>query len=1180
MPHLVAVLGALAIPLAAGSPGDGDPVERTVDFARDVRPILSDNCFQCHGPDPATREAGLRLDTKEGALGPLKSGGHAIVGGDLDESELIYRLDPDFETDLMPPESSGKSLTDEERATLRLWIQQGAAWDEHWSFVPPVRTEPPTVDATADAAPIDAFLADRLSAAGLSMRPEAEPATLLRRVTLDLTGLPPSADERAAFAADVDARGVDAAYRDAVQRLLASDRYGVHMARPWLDAARYADTHGLHLDNLRSMWPYRDWVVDALNANKPYDEFVVEQLAGDLLPDATLEQRIASGFNRCNPTSAEGGMIAQEYLSIYAKDRVDTTATVFLGLTLACAQCHDHKFDPLSQRDYYAMYAFFNSLSEEATDRNIQNPVPFVRVPTADLAARVDELAREETLLSALLDRPDPALEAREAAWLDATAEATRRSWNVLVPETASATGGAELSIDGTNGIVTASGENPAKTTYTIDAWVPPGSIGGLRLDALVLDGQTLPGRATNENFVLTSVEVLAAPSGERDALRPVPLAAAAATHSQGGWPIENTLDPATTNGWAGLGKTGDRSAIFLPTRAFGGPDGTELRVVLRFDSVHVAHAFARFRLAVRRTADEGPSIRTGTWSLASFHVDSSRGLFARDFGPEAGLEDGIDLASEAAPGVAWAEHPEYVEGSTHRLPGGVGSHYLVQRIESDARRSIELRLGSDDGIVVWLRGEKILSNNVARGVALDQERLVIDLEPGVNELVLKVVNTGGPGAFAWRFVDTTTEAGLTPALELALQGPQESWTDAERTEARVHWRRAFAPAWAEAFEARIAAREERATVEASFPTTMVSEELMDRRTAHVLMRGAYDKQGEAVGPGTPSVLPPLPADAPQNRLGLARWLVSGDNPLTARVWVNRAWQQFFGLGLVATPEDFGAQGAWPTHPELLDWLALEFVASGWDMKAMHERIVTSRAYRQSSRISGDLLESDPENALLARGPRFRLDGEVLRDQALLLAGLLDETMGGPGVRPYQPEGVWFAVGYSGSNTVRYAQGPREHLHRRSLYTFWKRTAPPPNLTTFDAPMRDACVVRRERTNTPLQALVMLNDPTFVEAARFVAARVLDQGGSTTTDRAAFLFEHVVGRAADADELERVVALATDLTAAYEEAPDEAVALVAVGDLPVPIGPDVIELAAWTLAASAVLNLDEVLTRN
>ncbi|MEM9380009.1 MAG: PSD1 and planctomycete cytochrome C domain-containing protein, partial [Planctomycetota bacterium] len=954
MPHLVAVLGVLSTLASAGPPGhgsplegdpiDGDAVERTVDFARDVRPILSDNCFQCHGPDPATREAGLRLDTREGALGPLASGGHAIVGGDVDESELIYRLAPDFEADLMPPESSGKSLTEDERATLRLWIEQGAAWGEHWSFVPPVRTEPPA----RFEQPIDDFLAERLRDAGLSMRAEAGPSTLLRRVTLDLTGLPPSADERAAFAADVEARGVDAAYREAVKGLLTSERYGVHMARPWLDAARYADTHGLHLDNLRSMWPYRDWVVEALNANKPYDEFVVEQLAGDLLPEATLEQRIASGFNRCNPTSAEGGMIAEEYLSIYAKDRVDTTATVFLGLTLACAQCHDHKFDPLSQRDYYAMYAFFNSLSEEATDRNIENPVPFVRVPTADLAARVDALQREEERLSALMDRPDPELEAREAAWLDTTAEATRRSWNVLVPEAAEATGGADLSIDPTNGVVAASGDNPAKTTYTIDAWVPPGSIGGLRLDALVPDDQELPGRATNENFVLTSVEVLAAPTGARDALRPVALSAAAATHSQDGWPIESALDPAATNGWAGLGRTGERSALFLPARAFGGPTGTELRVVLRFDSVHAAHAFGRLRIAVRRSEDGGPSLRPGPWSRASFRVDSARGLFARDFGPEARIADGVDLEAEAAPGVAWTEHVEFVEGSVHALPGGVGSHYLVQRIESDARRRVELRLGSDDGIVVWLRGEKILSNDVARGAALGQERLAIDLEPGVNELVLKVVNTGGAAGFAWQLVDATTEAGLAPGLELALQRPREGWTDAERAEARVHWRRTFAPAWAEAYEARIAAREERATVEASFPTTMVSEERMERRPAHVLMRGAYDRPGDVVGPGTPAVLPPLPPNAPKNRLGLARWLVSGDNPLTARVWVNRAWQHFFGLGLVATPEDFGAQGAWPTHPELLDWLALEFVESGWDMKAMHERIVTSRAYRQS----------------------------------------------------------------------------------------------------------------------------------------------------------------------------------------------------------------------------------------
>ncbi len=1172
----LAVLGLFPATLSGAGEIADDLADTPVDFARDVRPILSDKCFQCHGPDSASREAGLRLDTRGGAMGELPSGARAIIGGDLEESELVYRLAPEFEDDVMPPEGSGKALDDKERNILRRWIAEGAEWGEHWSFRTPAEQTPPR----ADSDPIDAFLLERLAASGLTMQPEAEADTLLRRVTLDLTGLPPSRAERDAFQADVQAHGLDEAYRAAVRGLLASERYGVHMARPWLDAARYADTHGLHLDNRRSMWPYRDWVVRALNGNKPFDEFVIEQLAGDLLPDATLDQKVASGFNRCNPTSAEGGMIAEEYLAIYAKDRVDTTATVFLGLTLSCAQCHDHKFDPLTQRDYYAMYGFFNSLSEEATDRNIANPAPFIRVATAEQAVEIDALEAEVARLTTYMDRPDPALDAREAAWLgEKSAEVVGR-WNVIVPEGAEATGDAELAIDDATGIVTAGGPNPAKTTYTIDVWVPPGAIEGIRLDALVPEGQHLPGRGVNQNFVLTSIEVLAAPTGMRDELQPVALRAAIATHSQSKWPIAAVLDPATTTGWAGLEKDGDRSALLLPERAFGSIRGTELRVKLHFQSVHKSHALARFRLAVRRNADAAPSFTTGKWSLASFDAESAKGLFERSFIAEETIAEGLDLEAAPGPDVAWSEQPAFVEGRVHALAAGLGTHYLVQRIRADAHRAVELRLGSDDGIEVWLRGEKILSRNVARGAALDQETLPITLEPGINELVLKVVNTGGAAGFAWRFVDRADEGSLPAALELALQQPRDTWSEGDLETARVLWRRSFAPDWADAYDARIATRAERSALEKVLPTTMVSEERMEARPAQILMRGAYDSPGDTVEPSTPSVLPPFPADAPRNRLGLAQWLTAPDHPLTARVWVNRAWQHFFGRGLVSTPADFGAQGAWPTHPELLDWLALTFVADGWDMKAMHERIVTSQAYRQSSNVTAALLEADPDDALLSRALRFRLDGEVLRDQALFLAGLLDETMGGPGVSPYQPDGVWFAVGYSRSNTVRYSQGPLADLHRRSLYTFWKRTAPPPNLTTFDAPMRDACVVRRERTNTPLQALVMLNDPTFVEAARFIAARVLKEGGATTEERASFLFDLVVGRAPSIKECSSLAALATELEAGYLEEPSEAVELVAVGDLPVPIEPDVIELAAWTLAASAVMNLDEALTRN
>ena len=995
-----------------------------VDFSRDVRPILSEHCFQCHGPDSETREADLRLDTPDGAFAALASGGHAIVPGEPDESELVYRIDPEFEFDQMPPESFDKPLSEDQIAVIKRWVASGAEWSTHWSFAPVERPLPPQ----GDLAPIDAFVTERLAAEGLSMQPSAPPLTQLRRVTLDLTGLQPTPEEQRAFESEVRSDGIERAYNAAVDRLLASPRYGVHMARTWLDAARYGDTHGLHLDNVRSMWPYRDWVVDAFNANKPFDVFTVEQLAGDLLEDATLDQKIASGFNRCNPTSAEGGMIAEEYLSIYAKDRADTTATIWLGLTLACAQCHDHKFDPISQRDYYSMYAFFNSLAEEASDRNIENPVPFLRTPSEEQAAELAQMRTRAAELAAELAQPRPDLDACEAEWIESAARDARQSWNVLIPESvAIEPAGDDVEIDRLTGIVTVVGDAPDKSTYTIDAWAAPGQIAGVRIDALVPEGRSIPGRAHNENFVLTGVEVFARAAGTRAEFEPVPLDAAAASFNQANYDVAGVLDTESDGGVAGLGREGDRSVLVTFEEALDFASGADVRIRLLFQSPHAKHDLAKFRVALGRSASVDPSV--------------------------------------------------------------------LLALQSSASNGAEAESDEDD----------------------------------------------------------------------------------QRDALRLAYRRAEAPEWAKTYDEHAALVKQANKFESALPTTMVSAMRDERRPAHVQMRGAYDSPGEEVEPAAPSALPPLPEGAPANRLGLARWLVSGENPLVSRVWVNRAWQHFFGRGLVATPEDFGAQGAWPSHPELLDWLAADFEDSGWDVKAAHRQIVLSKAYRQSSNVTEELLEKDPDNALLSRGPRYRLDGEVLRDQALFAAGLLDETMGGPGVRPYQPDGVWFAVGYSRSNTVRYEQGPEDHLHRRSIYTFWKRTAPPPNLTTFDAPMRDACVVRRERTNTPLQALVTLNDPTYVEAARFVAERILTATGEAPAEE---LFRIVAARPPLAREVNAIEELAHALEEEYRTDVEAAKKLLDVGETKSREDIDPARHAAWTLVASAVMNLDDVLTKN
>ena len=1189
VPSSIVALSSLFLGAAVGGEsGAGEPLAAldTVEFARDVRPILSDNCFLCHGPDPATRKAGLRLDTPEGAAAALTTGGHAIVPGNVEDSELLYRIAPLFEEETMPPESSGKSLSPEEIQTLQRWVEDGAVWDEHWSFRSPELTAPPQADGYATADPIDAFIADKLAQAGLEMQPEADPHSLLRRVSLDLNGLPPSEEERTAFFAAIESDGLDAAFEAAVDRLLASPRYGVHMGRTWLDAARYADTHGLHLDNRRSMWPYRDWVVDALNDNMAFDDFTVAQLAGDLLPEPTSDDLIASGFNRCNPTSAEGGMITEEYLSIYAKDRADTTATVWLGLTLACAQCHDHKFDPLSQRDYYGMYAFFNSLDEEATDRNIENPKPFIRTMGPADVARKDEMKRLEASLVAQLSAPNPGLDAAAAAWTNARREEVNARWNIAVPTRASSTGGVELVVDQELGEIVAQGENANVPVYEVELEIAEGAIDGLRLDALVPEGQKLPGRAVNENFVLTYLEVASAPLDGSEAFRAVEFREVVASHSQDKWPVAGILDPSRANGWAALGLEGDRSAMLLPSRAISHPSGVRLRVRLHFSEVHVQHSFGRFRFAVstRNGHAGGPGI--SAWWRAHFKTDDGSKLYDRPFISEDTIAAGLDVLEEAAPGIPWVPEPGLAPNRTHLFESGLGVHYLALRLHSKEERTYQLRLGSDDGLMVWLRGEKVHENRSARGVSLDQDLVDLKLLPGQNEVIVKVVNTGGASGFAWRLWDATDESELTPAQTLALMTAldQEPSTSLETDDALYTLaRRTLDPQWAEHYEQRETLKASLVTFEEMLPTTMVSRELGERRDAQLQMRGAYDQLGDVIAPATPAVLPPLPKDGPTDRLALARWIVARDNPLTARVWVNRAWQHFFGRGIVSTPDDFGSQGAWPSHPELLDSLAVGFMDEGWDMKAMHRRIVLTRAYRQNSARTLERDELDPLGELISHGPRFRLDGEVLRDQALYLAGLLDESTGGAGVFPYQPDGVWFAVGYSRSNTVRYAVGPAEDQKRRSLYTFWKRTAPPPNLTTFDAPMRDTCTVQRERTNTPLQALVMLNDPTYVEAAKFIAATVLSEGADTTEALTGELFEHVVGRPGAPEEIAALSGLWTELEGEYRADPEAASALLDVGmlELPDPLKAlDPAALAAGTLVASTLLNLDEVLTND
>ena len=974
-----------------------DGLPEKIDFQRHIRPILSQSCFACHGPDAADREAELRFDVAESALGEREGYPLAIVPGKPDESELYVRISADDPDDRMPPSDSDEELTQRQIELLRRWIEQGAEFQRHWAFVPPTRPPLPKVNkADWPRNEIDHFILARLEKEGLAPCGEADRRTLIRRVTLDLSGLPPTPGEVDAFAADKSPN----AYQQLVDRLLQSPRFGEHMARFWLDAARYGDTHGLHLDNYREIWPYRDWVIGAFNSNLPFDRFVTEQLAGDLLPDPTLDQRVATGFNRCHVTTNEGGSIDEEVYVRNVLDRVTTTGTVFLGLTFECARCHDHKYDPLSSKDFYQFFAFFNSLDGPAMDGNTKAPSPVVKLPTPEEEAKLAELGQSIRRIDGRLTGPVAELDARQAAWE------------------------AELA------------------------------------------------------------EKLAAES-------------------------------------------------------------------------------------------QAAAVKLGPWhSLGPFTASSSQEAFTTAFPPE----KEIDLEKTYQDGqLKWVCQPKWVDGQVHTLKGENAATYLVRTIEAPAARQITLSLGSDDTITVWLNGRQVLAKEIYRGVAPDQEKLTVPLEAGENRLLMKICNRGGAYGF---YFGKTGEPIAPPDVVEALEVALEKRSDAQRTALRDHFRRQCWPEFKELEAERARLRQQEKQVNDSVPTTLVFRERAQPREAFILERGEYDQHGEKVGRDTPAALPPMSEDLSRDRLGLAKWLLDPGHPLTSRVAVNRFWQQCFGTGIVKTSENFGQQGEWPSHPELLDWLAVQFPADGWDVKKLIGRFVTSATYRQASRVTPELCERDPENRLLARGPRFRLDAEMLRDQALLVSGLLMEKLGGPGVKPPQPDGLWFAVGYSGSDTVRFVKdaGP-EKVYRRSIYTFWKRTAPPPQMNTFDAPSREACAVRRERTNTPLQALLLMNDPQYVEAARHLAELAIEEAGTAPEARAAYMFKRAAGHAPDQPDLADLIGAYRDQFAHYEASPEDANKLIAVGESKPEASLDPAQLAAWTMVANLILNLDEVITK-
>ncbi len=1032
---LLAALAILTMAAPAGRTAAPAPAP-AVDFSRQILPILSENCFACHGPDEKKRKAKLRLDTREGATAK-RTGGAAVVPGKAAESSLIERITTDEPQMRMPPPKTGKTLKPDQIDLLRRWIDQGAPWAVHWSFVPPRRPPLPKVaDASWPRNPVDFFILARLEAAGLKPTAEADRARLLRRVTLDLTGLPPTPAEIDAFLAD---RSPDA-YEKVVDRLLESPRYGEHMARYWLDAARYGDTHGLHLDNYREMWPWREWVIRAFNRNEPYDQFLIEQLAGDLLPDASLDQVVASGFNRCHVTTSEGGSIEEEVYVRNVVDRVDTFGTVLLGLSTGCARCHDHKYDPFGQKDYYQLFAFFNSLDETALDGNAARHPPIARVAAGDQAAALERLRKK--------------------------ADAVRQAIAEQV---------AKVNYD-----EAAEPREPEKTARMEYIWID---------DALPAN-VTAPTGGVNGSW-----EFVAAPA-------PVLSGSKSLRRSAGGL-TQNVLE----NAKPGL-RVGAGDVLFA--HVYLDPANPPRQIMLQWNTDGWKHRAYWGANLIPWGNENSPERR---------HLGSL---------PPAGKW--VRLEVEAAKvGLA---------------PGSVITGWAFTQ---------------HGGTAYWDRAGIVTST--------PQEGRAFATLSGW----LRVQQASGG-------------AGLPKNLQEIVKVAADKRTEAQKKQLRDYFvenawdktRGAFEPLHRQLAEID----RERERLDKELPATLVSKELATPRPAFILKRGEYELKGTKVGRDTPAFLPPFPSGAPRNRLGLARWLVAPENPLTARVAVNRFWQQVFGTGLVKTAEEFGSQGEAPSHPELLDWLAVQFREDGWDVKKLMRRLVTSATYRQASRVTPDRLAKDPANRLLSRGPRFRLDAEVVRDQALFVSGLLVERQGGPSVKPPQPAGLWEAVGYTASNTARFTpDAGHEKVHRRSVYTFWKRTAPPPQMSALDAPSREACTVRRERTNTPLQALLLLNETQFVECARALAERVLHEGGPKRENRLVYLFQCTVGRPPEAGELAELAGACNDFLAAYRQDAGAARKLIAVGETKPDAALDPAELAAWTLIANLVLNLDEVLNK-
>ncbi len=946
---------------------------QTIEFNRDVRPILSDKCFLCHGADAKAKKIPLRLDVEAEAKAE-NNGRRAIAEGDPDNSELIRRITSENKAKRMPPVYTGHSLTPKETDILRQWIASGAKWQKHWAFISP-RKEP----VPPEKNPVDFFVSRKLAENGLTLSAPALREKLLRRVTFDLTGLPPTPQEIDSFTSDHSSK----AYEKAVDRLLASPRFGEKMAARWLDVSRYADSNGYQFDGERVMWRWRDYVIESFNKNKSYDQFIVEQIAGDLLPNATMEQKIATGFNRNHRINTEDGIIPEEYAVEYVVDRVETTSAAFMGLTMGCARCHNHKYDPISQKEFFQFFAYFNNVPELGRGMKYGNSNPVTPAPTREQQVELESLNQQIRKTEAKLAKVSgkaPTESYRPAMGLDYEQEYIANEarvagwaaiWDINDSFTLSARIYADQTPDGS--ILTRMVDNPRGKGF------------GLHAD----DGKI--------HFNITSIYA-------DDALR-----------------LE-TEPVLKANEWYTITASYDGSKMAQGVKVYLNGKQIETKVLL--DTLY------------------RPFVNAGAQFPQPLRI-----------------------------GMGW--------GSERRFNGKV------------------------DQARAWARV----------------------LEP---EKVVAIAGSGDRAKVArWAFEDSTETGKQLNAL-----------------------------------------RWQKEKLMASFPTVMVMAERSPRRDTFILTRGEYDKPADKVDPGVPASLPPLPENQENNRLALARWMVARENPLTARVTVNRFWQSLFGLGLVKTTEDFGQQGEWPSHPELLDWLAVEFMETGWNTKALLKSIVMSETYQQSSKATPELLQQDPENRLLARGPRVRLAAEMLRDQALLASGLIIEKVGGPSVRPYQPDGLWKEITMQGGE---YEPGKGGDLYRRSLYTYWRRTVAPPMMLNFDSATRESCTVRENRTNTPLQALNLMNDETFLEASRVLGSRMMKEGLEKG-------FERVLSRRPRPQELS-ILNENLSYHRQYFSDISEARKFIQQGASSIDPSVNIQELAAYTAVASLIFNLDEAVTK-